>query len=420
MNIRRGKDMGIFDKLREPIFLKETSQAERQLEELQRMLMSATGDVRCEIERDIKLLTYGIEGERNIAFELKNSHMPMYILHDLYLEYGTLSAQIDYLVITRGYTFVIECKNLIGNIEINSSGDFIRSYKWGNKIKKEGIYSPITQNKRHLELLKQIQCQGKNILRTTLINRMFYKFNKSIVVLSNPKTILNAKYAKKEVKEQVIRVDQLIEFIRRENDKFTEGKSSDKQMLENAQYYLSWNRQCNVDYMAKYRQVQINPVSVGNDNFISSEPKVVNSTYTAVQSTDTNGNMFSNNNVYPNNNTVAPVSPMLSNCSIENMSVNVMETQVISPNIAISNVEQVNPSINSNQNDLEIRLKKYRLLTSRKEGIKPYYIFNDAQMTDLIQKMPRNLDELLKVAGFGPKKCEKYGKELLEVLWGYK
>ena len=41
----------------------------------------------------------------------------VYVLHDIYLEIGDLSAQIDYLVITRKMVFVIECKNLIGDIE---------------------------------------------------------------------------------------------------------------------------------------------------------------------------------------------------------------------------------------------------------------------------------------------------------------
>lgn len=35
----------------------------------------------------------------------------------------------------------------------------------------------------------------------------------TIVVLANPKTVLNVKYAKKEVKQMVIRADQLSEFI---------------------------------------------------------------------------------------------------------------------------------------------------------------------------------------------------------------
>ena len=46
-------------------------------------------------------------GEKNIAFELKNSGIPMYILHDIYLESDDLSAQIDYIVVTRKVVFII-------------------------------------------------------------------------------------------------------------------------------------------------------------------------------------------------------------------------------------------------------------------------------------------------------------------------
>jgi hypothetical protein len=141
--------MGLFDKLKEPIFLKETSDAKQQLEQLESLLASVPDDVKHQVEQDIKILSYGINGEDNIAFELKNSHMPMYILHDLYLEDNGLTAQIDFLIITRKRHFIIECKNLVGNIEINSSGDFIRTTEFRGKYKKEGIYSPITQNQRH-------------------------------------------------------------------------------------------------------------------------------------------------------------------------------------------------------------------------------------------------------------------------------
>jgi len=81
----------------------------------------------------------------------------MFLLHDLYLEFEGLTAQIDYLIITRKHQFVIECKNLYGNIEINSAGGFTRMVSYGRRTKKKGIYSPITQNRRHLELIKQIR-----------------------------------------------------------------------------------------------------------------------------------------------------------------------------------------------------------------------------------------------------------------------
>ena len=101
---------------------------------------------------------------------------------------------------------IIECKNLIGNIEINNVGDFIRTMQYNGKYKKEGIYSPITQNTRHLELLKQLRAKAKsNILTKAIFEKHFYDLYRPIVVLANPKTVLNIKYAKKEVKEQVIK-----------------------------------------------------------------------------------------------------------------------------------------------------------------------------------------------------------------------
>jgi len=122
-----------------------------------------------------------------------------------------LSAQIDYLVITRKINFVIECKNLYGNIEINAKGDFIRTIKYGDKFVKEGIYSPITQNQRHMELIKKLLLERKtNILTRAAFNKFFPNFYRAIIVLANPKTILNNKNAEKSIKENVIRADMNI------------------------------------------------------------------------------------------------------------------------------------------------------------------------------------------------------------------
>jgi len=118
--------MGLLNKMREPIFLKESSSAERQLEQLQSIdKNSLSDDLKKQLELEINLVTHGFQGEKSVEFELRNSHMPMFVLHDLYLTHGGLSAQIDYIVITRKITFVLECKNLFGNIEIDSSGTFI-------------------------------------------------------------------------------------------------------------------------------------------------------------------------------------------------------------------------------------------------------------------------------------------------------
>ena len=147
----------IFNKMKEPVFLKETSNAEEQLQQLKNLEPLLNEEGRKVINQDITCLEYGIAGVKNIAFELKNSHMPMYILHDIYLESDDLNAQIDYLVFTRKLCFVIECKNLYGNITIDANGNFVRTMYFGTRKVQEGLYSPITQNVRHLELMKKIR-----------------------------------------------------------------------------------------------------------------------------------------------------------------------------------------------------------------------------------------------------------------------
>jgi superfamily II DNA helicase RecQ len=51
-------------------------------------------------------------------------------------------------------------------------------------------------------------------------------------------------------------------------------------------------------------------------------------------------------------------------------------------------------------------LKAYRLRKCREENTKPYFIFNDKQMEDLISKNPKAIDDLMKVSGFGEAKCK--------------
>ena len=99
------------------------------MEELLKLAPKETAKV---IEQNIKLLSYGVIGEKNVAYELKNSHMPILILHDLYLEHKDLTAQIDYVVIDQRFILVIECNNMVGDMEITSSGNFIRYFKSAN------------------------------------------------------------------------------------------------------------------------------------------------------------------------------------------------------------------------------------------------------------------------------------------------
>lgn len=125
------------------------------LKQLEELLPKVKNDIKEKIQKEIAITKAGLIGEENILFELKNSNMDMVVLRDIYLETkGGLGAQIDFVVITSKLVFIIECKNLFGNIEIDSKGNFIRTMEYGGKKHKEGIYSPITQNERHLNVIK--------------------------------------------------------------------------------------------------------------------------------------------------------------------------------------------------------------------------------------------------------------------------
>ena len=245
--------MALFQKKIGPVFLKETSDAEEFIQRMTTLSTRAEGQLKQDIEREIKLASYGLIGEKNIAFELKHSDMDMYILHDLYFEANGKTAQIDYILVTRKAVYIIECKNLIGNIEIDNAGNFVRSYELQGKRVKEGIYSPVTQNERHMLVIKEL-CAPDNLLLKHVFLKFFEENYQSLVVLANPKTYLNARYAKKEVKEQVIRADQLIACIRAQNASSRTPESSNDEMLRIAEGFLKRNIPERSDYCRKYEE----------------------------------------------------------------------------------------------------------------------------------------------------------------------
>ena len=354
--------MGVFDSFKElvmqkpvglkkPHFYKADSDSKKQLERLPQLHATAPDRVKPQIERDMKLLAYGIAGEDNVAFELNNSYLPIIVLHDLRLEHEGLSAQIDYLIITTKFCLVVECKNLFGNLEVNSRGEFIRELDFNGKRKKEGIYSPITQNVRHMEMIKLLRLANKrNPLMRVALEKSFGELHKSVIVLANPKTVINLKHAPKNVKDQIIRSDQLIEHIKRLIRENKDLASSEKDMYEMAEFFVGLHKENPVDYAEKY----------------------------------------------------------------------LLDSGVEQSEAIVDREENGGVEVRIEETPLYLALKQYRYETSKAEGVKAYYIFNNAQLEALIAAMPRSLDELREISGFGEVKCEKYGKAILGIVRRYR
>lgn len=340
--------MGLFTKSIGTVFLKSDSQAMEYISKLKELREQSPDEIKEEIEKQIAITEYGIKGEEQIAFELKNSGIDMYILQDICIQCEGLSAQIDYMIVTRKRIYIIECKNLIGDIEINSKGDFIRTYQLRGRKIREGIYSPVTQNIRHLQVIKKVRKTDKgNFISRNIFENNFENNYKSIIVLANPKTILNDRYAKKEVKEQIVRGDQLIQKIR-DMDSQVKNTMSEKEMMEVATFFLERNQKNRFNYAERYEALL--------EKINNSEIKESNDKSTWLK-----------------------------------------EDEII-------------------KSRLQTELKAFRLERSRQEKIKPYFIFNDAQMEDLIARKPKSKEELCQISGFGKVKTEKYGEEILKIV----
>jgi len=65
------------------------------------------------------------------------------------------------------------------------------------------------------------------------------------------------------------------------------------------------------------------------------------------------------------------------------------------------------------------RLKELRLTISQEQRVPAFVILHDSSLTDMCIKMPKTLDDLLKVSGIGRVKAEKFGQRFLQVIAAY-
>jgi uncharacterized protein YhbP (UPF0306 family) len=177
----------------------------------------------------------------------------MIVIHDLYLEHDGLTAQIDYLIVLRHVNLVLECKNLYGDIAIDADGNFVRTMAYGGRRHQEGVYSPITQLQRHMDLVRTIGADAKSnaILRTSF-KHYFDDSHKSLVVLANPKTILHAAKAKRAITEKVVRCDALVARIKGLEKESRLDAATDREMRASAQRWVDRNSENQVDYLKRY------------------------------------------------------------------------------------------------------------------------------------------------------------------------
>jgi len=359
-------------KITKPIFTKDFTSENSQLTELTELAAKLKpGTKKNYIERDITFIKQGIEGEKNVAFELRNSFLPIICLHDIRLEYEDYVAQFDFIVISNKFICILETKKLNGDIEITSDGDFIRIIRGydGRFIKKVGMYSPISQNERHVNILKEILSKEKLIRLIPL---------KSLVVMANPKSILNKNKCPKTIQTNIYKYDQVITYLTGlQKDKTNDIDMLEKYMYRISDFLIANNKPLQIDNYTKY--------GLSAEDFIK-EAEVK----------------------------AALIQEKAATYNADTQDVEVADKTE-------KNETEVNELQNSSQNDNEnsdiiAALKKFRLEISRAEGLKPYMIFNDKELVGLLEANPKSNKELLAVRGFAEKKVAKYGDAIIKIL----
>jgi ATP-dependent DNA helicase RecQ len=68
--------------------------------------------------------------------------------------------------------------------------------------------------------------------------------------------------------------------------------------------------------------------------------------------------------------------------------------------------------------DIELKeyLREWRRITAREKGVAAFIVLPDSALVDLCLAKPSTLQELRRVSGFGDKRIEMYGREILDAL----
>ncbi len=166
------------------------------------------------LQREAKNVRYGVQGERDAAHYIDNhfADAPNHaVIHDLRLEHEGEVAQIDHLVIARGFTFyLLETKNFSGNLQINEFGEFSVHYGPGKAF---GIPSPLEQSRRHENVLVKL------LERLGITGRIHRKPDFKHVVLIHPKGSIQRPDAQKYDTSSVIKADQFASWREKHIDK---------------------------------------------------------------------------------------------------------------------------------------------------------------------------------------------------------
>ena len=68
--------------------------------------------------------------------------------------------------------------------------------------------------------------------------------------------------------------------------------------------------------------------------------------------------------------------------------------------------------------DLFDRLREWRVGLAKAQAVPAYVVFTDATLTALAERRPTSVEQLVDIAGIGPRKLALYGEAVLALVAG--
>lgn len=381
-----------------PEFYKDFESENKQLYELEELHSKVKSEKRNVIKRDITYLKIGLEGERAVSYELKNSFIPMICLHDIRIENAGYIAQMDYILITEYYIMVLETKKLNGDIVINEAGEFIRKFKTkeGRVYKQEGMYSPISQNERHIRILD-------NFLKANKIIRRIPMY--SAVVVANPKAIINRNKAPYAIKNGIYKHDQITTILKKHILKSNKDeKIMESQMIKIANFLLESNKEISYDYNAKYGLTDEDFTELKNSEEVEGhnvlEEEVIE--YNAIEEKVIKEIHIEDKEAKEGKEGKDVIEEVIKDIESELNADDQKEKE------KVKEVDQ--------DKELYEVIRQYRYTKAKEEGNKPYFIFSNKTLESLVEVKPRSKSELIKIQGFGLVKVDTYGDDIVGII----
>jgi ribosomal protein S27E len=175
---------------------------------------------------DVRLLA-GDKQEQDVAFFLRRAykeHQKVFVFNDLRFEHHDEIAQIDHLILYPYGFILIESKSITGEIKVNKSNEWIRSYKnqWA------GIRSPIQQIQLQEKLLRELLFENRSQILPKLFGMLqesfgFRCWDQLCAISSN--AIVHRDYMPKDISKKLVKsefvVDKLTKLMNIPNNKIT-------------------------------------------------------------------------------------------------------------------------------------------------------------------------------------------------------